>query len=338
LKNILATVPHQLEGKYSIKITAGYNFTSKIGDVLQLPLIFQLSEEHQKDLTPYVLYVAYFQDNEWQQIHSEYLSGDTTEKTLQIDTGILDLPPGSYRFVVALFPAANFAKAASLAESIFEVTLIENQDNPYEAYTIGGKTYNKDSTELLLTDISNQGFKKLQNFKKLTILQVQSEKLTDISCVTEIKNLRRLYLFGTHLKDIEALKNMTNLTHLGLGGININGPGSSGDLYDITPVAKLTGLKSLTIRDCQVSDISIINNLTNLNSLWIYKTRVSDLSPVAELSNLTDLRVHYNRIENINCLQNLHKLQYLAVSYNYFPPEQVDDLKKELPNCYIVNN
>ncbi len=38
---------------------------------------------YRRDVTPYVLYVAYLEDSVWQQIHSEYLSGDTTEKTVQ---------------------------------------------------------------------------------------------------------------------------------------------------------------------------------------------------------------------------------------------------------------
>lgn len=336
--SVPAIIPNKPEENVALEITTGNSYSSKIGETILLPIAFQLSDERQKDLTPYVLYMAYLEGKEWQQIHSEYLSGDTTERTLQIDTGTLDLPPGSYMFVVGLFSSANFSTGASLADSIFELTLIENEDNPDEAYTIAGKTYDKDSTELYLTEINNRGFKKLTNFKQLTVLQVESDELTDISPVMEMNNLRRLYLFSSKLKNVEALKNMTDLTHLGLGGMNINGPGSSGDLYDITSIIGLNRLESLTIQDCQVSDISAVKNLTALKNLWIYKTKISDLSPVVGLSNLTDLRVHYNRITDISCLQSLRKLQFLSVSYNLFPPEQIDDLKSILPDCYIINN
>lgn len=331
-------IPIVSEDEYSIKITTGNSFVTKIGDTLTLPIVFQLSEKYRKDLTPYILYVAYLEDNTWQQIYSEYLSGDITEKSLQIETRTLDLPPDNYTFVIALFSSTNFSKGSSLAEVLFNLTLLENEDNPEEPYTIGGKVYDRNSTELYLTDITNQGFKKLSNFKELTSLQVTSEVLTDISPIVEMENLKQLFLFSTTLKDIEPLKNMTNLTHLGLGGVNINGPGSRGDLYDITPISGLTNLESLTIKDCQVSDISALKNLSRLKTLWIYKTKISDLSPVSELIHLTDLRVHYNQITDISCLKNLQELKFLAVSYNYFPPEQVSELKKIIPDCNIMNN
>ena len=59
---------------------------------------------------------------------------------------------------------------------------------------------------------------------------------------------------------------------------------------------------------------------------------------MSELIHLTDLRVHYNQITDIRCLKNLQELKFLAVSYNYFPPEQVNELKKFIPDCNIMNN
>ena len=277
IKNMQETMfsgisPKLPEDEYALEITGGYSFTARIGDIISIPVVFQLSEAHRKDVTPYVLYVAYLEGSVWQQIHSEYLSGDTTEKTVQIETGKLDLPSGSYKFVIGIFSSTNFSQGASLAETIFELTLTENEDNPDEPYTIGGNTYDKDSTELILIGINNQSLKKLPNFTKLISLQVVSEELTDISPIAEMKSLERLYLFSTSLENIEPLKDMTNLTHLGLGGVNDNGPGCSGDLYDITPISGLTNLESLTIKDCQVSDISAVRNISGLEPLWIYKT------------------------------------------------------------------
>lgn len=331
-------IPQLPKDEYFIEISSGNTYSTIIGETLTLPLKLELPARFKKDLTPFVVYTAYLDRNNWEQINSVYISGKTLELSLEIDTNMLDLPAGTYTFVVGLFPSTNFVAGSSLTEQIFTITLREDEDNSNYLYTIRGEIYDKNATELNITNATNASIKKLLNFKSLTRLQISGETITDISPLVSIPTLKELSIFSTSLKNIEPLKDMLQLTHLCLGGIEFNGPSISGELYDISAISNLINLQTLTIKDCEVSNIDAIRNLKNLNMLWIYKTQVSDITPISGLTNLTDLRIHYNNIKDISCLSHLENLTFLAVSYNSFPTEQVDELQAKLVNCEIINN
>ena len=61
---------------------------------------------------------------------------------------------------------------------------------------------------------------------------------------------------------------------------------SYSQISDLSPIAGLTGLKTLYLFGTQVSDLSPIAGFTGLKTLGLTGTQVSDLSPIAGLTGL----------------------------------------------------
>ena len=77
------------------------------------------------------------------------------------------------------------------------------------------------------------------------------------------------------------------------------------DLADLTPLARLTGLKELYLRSNGISDISPLAGLTGLTRLNIAENGISDISALAGLTNLKWLNVAVNQISDFSPLDRL---------------------------------
>ena len=84
-------------------------------------------------------------------------------------------------------------------------------------------------------------------------------------------------------------------------------------ISDTTPLAGLKSLKWLEFSRTQVGDLTPLANLTNLEVLYINSTPVSDVTPLAGLKNLERLHIEGTPVSK----------------------EQVEELRKALPNCDI---
>ena len=126
---------------------------------------------------------------------------------------------------------------------------------------IAGIEYRIDKTKTL--DLSNKNLKD-----------------TDISSLSELKNLTMLLLDNNQISDISTLTELKNLT----------------DLY---------------LNNNQISDISALTELKNLTKLVLYNNQISDISALAELKNLIELHVRSNQISDISALSELKNLTYL---------------------------
>ena len=107
-----------------------------------------------------------------------------------------------------------------------------------------------------------------------------------------IKNSELLLINNTEyllkcqsLSDLSPLAGLTNLSTLALRDCN--------SLSDLSPLAGLTNLSTLDLMDCNsLSDLSPLAGLTNLSTLDLnYCESLSDLSPLAGLRNLSTLNL-----------------------------------------------
>ena len=90
---------------------------------------------------------------------------------------------------------------------------------------------------------------------------------------------------------------MTELRDLDLtyGGYSANG---AVEYESLAPLASLTKLNTLTIRNLKVSDLSPLAGLSDLKSLTIHNgASIRDLSPLAGLSDLKSLTIQGARHE-----------------------------------------
>jgi Leucine-rich repeat (LRR) protein len=106
-------------------------------------------------------------------------------------------------------------------------------------------------------------------------------------------------------------------------------------LSDLSPLSELKNLELLYLDDTQVSDLSPLAELKNIGTLDLSGTKVSNLSPLAELENLNVLFLMNTQLSDLSPLAKLKNLETLMGFGRLVSEEQVEELKKALPNCEI---
>ncbi len=159
---------------------------------------------------------------------------------------------------------------------------------------------------IVLEEGDGDGEYQVQNGKIVALSIIESD-IQDISLISNLINLKELYLGGNQIFDISALNNLKNLTYLDLGGNQI---------LDISVLSHLTNLTELYLGGNQISDISVLSHLTNLKVLYLYNNQVSDISALGCLTKLTSLNLYNNRVSDISALSNLLNLIDLDLENN----------------------
>ncbi len=132
-------------------------------------------------------------------------------------------------------------------------------------------------------------------------------KLSSISPLRDLVNLKKLKLEGNHISDISFLGNLVSLTELDLGG---------NQLSDISPLKQLVNLTNLKLWNNQVSDISPLSSLVKLTALDLWNNQISNISSLSGLVNLTYLNLGSNQLSDISPLSNLVNLTALDLTRN----------------------
>jgi internalin A len=104
---------------------------------------------------------------------------------------------------------------------------------------------------------------------------------------------------------------------------------------DLTRLAGLTNLKKLHLSWNQLTDLTPLKGLTNLEYLDLSLNDITDLSPLAGLTNLTWLDLSNNEITDVTPLAGLTNLKKLQLGASLRPRDQIEMLKKALPDCII---
>lgn len=302
--------------------------------------------------TPYVLYGAYYLKNKWIQFCDFRVSAGQSHIKLTIDTYKLGIK-GAYFFSFDLFRAEDYSEGNSCAKYTNEY-ILTGENMPYSGsdnvlyrgvvkgevldyFTIKGQKYYPDTESLTLSDVNDSDIKSIACLRNLKYLSISGSSITSIWPLSNLQKLEDLYIHSNKLHCISAIKDMQNLVSLSIGGENRNCLGIHGEVEDISDIENLTKLKSLTIYDCKVENIKCIDKLKLLEYVDIHNTEVKDISPLAELRFVETLKLHSNNISDITAIYNLPNLSHLTLSYNNFTNEQLDSLRKHLPNCDVYN-
>lgn len=103
-------------------------------------------------------------------------------------------------------------------------------------------------------------------------------------------------IFGP-VNDLTGLERFENLT-----SIDINYTATKNGYSDLAPLANLTKLTSLTLRNASVSDLSPLANLTNLRTLTLSDQEISDLSGLPNMPGATSVVLTGNKITDVTPL------------------------------------
>lgn len=148
----------------------------------------------------------------------------------------------------------------------------------------------------------------LSNLTELKVVFIRRSRISDMTVLGNLTQLTRLILVGNGIRDITALAGLVNLDGLALLG---------NPIADLSPLANLTQLKELSIRATgRLTDITPLANLTNLVTLNLHGNRIVDISPLASLTRLEKLVIDHNQIVDISPLANLTQLKELKIDGN----------------------
>ena len=168
------------------------------------------------------------------------------------------------------------------------------------------------------------------NIKQLTRLHAWKKGIVNVQGLEFAVNLAELDLGGNPIGDINPLRSLINLTHLGLGATNLSVSDVSllseltalrylalwnNQISDISPLASLTSLVALDLGGNQISDLSPLSEFTDLVELALGDNQISDISPLSVLINLRDLSLINNPLSDLRPLSNLTNLEVLDIAY-----------------------
>ncbi len=117
--------------------------------------------------------------------------------------------------------------------------------------------------------------------------------------IATLETVREVNLANTKVTDLSPLSDLTGLTRLWL---------SYTDVTDLSPLSGLTGLTTLGLTGTRVTDLSPLSGLTGLDDLWLSSTSVTNLTPLSGLTALTQLNLFNSDAMDLRPLRTLYKL------------------------------
>jgi len=155
----------------------------------------------------------------------------------------------------------------------------------------------------------------------------------DIQPLRYMVNLYHLGINDNNITAISPIAGLTNLRTLNIGNDNLN-PGATRNnrITDFTPLRGLYNLERLYVNQLQITDLSVVplRELPNLAILWAFGNNISDLSPLTGLTNLLGIQLMNNNIANLSPLAGLTNLHWLNLYNNpvsdWSPVSHVSDV------------
>jgi len=111
---------------------------------------------------------------------------------------------------------------------------------------------------------------------------------------------------------IDSLSHMSGLAKL----IILDLTGCSFDPDELSVLASLPSLSSLTLADCSLSTIEALEGARYLTSLDLSSNTIRNLSVLSTMTTLTELNLRHNAVTDLSELSGLENLAKLDVSYN----------------------
>ena len=199
-------------------------------------------------------------------------------------TGLRELGLGK-NLIVDLFPLSGLTNLQTLNLSLNYISDL----SPLSGLNSLESLFIRDS--FILSDISG-----LSDMPSLRRLFLGNNAISDISGLRDMPRLWRLELANNAISDISRLSDMPHLLLLDLDDNAVS---------DLSPLTGITGLALVELNRNNISDLSPLSNLTNLRYLELEDNAVSDLSPLSGMTRLHTLNLSGNIISDLSPLSNL---------------------------------
>ena len=190
----------------------------------------------------------------------------------------------------------------------------------------------------------------IKNLTKLKSISINNSSVTNIDCFVNMPNLNSLYMIEMGLQDISFCSQLTNLRSLSVSKNRIKNIQCisqlnkleslfiySNNIDNIDALSNLSQLFNLHIGNNMIEDLSPLRNLKEIFQFWALNNQIEDLQPISKCISLCDLVLYNNKIKDITPLYNLENLAYVSLYGNEIPKEQIEELRRRLPNCDIID-
>jgi len=174
-------------------------------------------------------------------------------------------------------------------------------------------------SKIIELDAAGKGITSLAGIEylsNLTVLNLENNKIQDVSSLAGLKKLRKLNLKSNGLTDLDKANFETlagaPLTHLNLD-YNVVSPESGPPVWlsDISVLRKFRMLKELTLSQNKITDISPLSPLDNLKTLELQNNLIQDVSALQQLKSLKTLNLGNNQGFDLTPLAGLNQLKVL---------------------------
>lgn len=212
-------------------------------------------------------------------------------------------------------------------------------------------------TKLAKLDLEDNNIKSAAALKELTTLtelQLGGNKLGGFSAIGKLVSLKTLGLNDTGLTDSDlgslySLKNLKKLnvednaalTESGISALQKKIPGCTIRHSEFAKSIELGGesfpadAETVEASNLGIGDISAVAGFTGVKHLDLSRNHISSISALSSLTSLESLDLSYNRISDVSALSSLTNLKQLWIGGNNLSSDQIEDLRAQLPGCYI---
>lgn len=194
---------------------------------------------------------------------------------------------------------------------------------------IAGRSYSADTTEIKLegAGLKNSDIKNLKDLKKLTIVIINDNNISDLSVFSEMSRLEGLWVNNNNISDLSPLKNLKNLKYLSVEDNNISSLSSlsgtrnleqlwcgGNPISDLSPISKNKGMLQIGIRSCGISSISALSDMTKLEYIAANGNNISDLSPLKNTKKLQQFWIDDNPISDLSPISKNKGMVKMGIS------------------------
>lgn len=137
-------------------------------------------------------------------------------------------------------------------------------------------------------------------------INLNNNKVTDISSLSACKNLRHVRLQNNKIKDISPLKDKKQLIVLEL---------DNNEIESISSISNNTELMGLGITNNKLKNLNGIENL-DISKIDFSHNEVTDLQAVAKNKNIKKVVGAYNKIRSLSFIEGTQGYTYLDLSHN----------------------
>ena len=119
---------------------------------------------------------------------------------------------------------------------------------------------------------------------------VNSNEISNLSPLSNLTSLERLYLDNNSISDVTPLSNLIRLIRLYLDSNNIS---------NVTPLSNLTSLERLVLGNNSISNVTPLSNMISLEWLGLDNNSISNVTPLSNMTSLEWLLLNNNSISDL---------------------------------------